>query len=104
MTKSWYYEGDRQFKSWFFGRIKKLPNDIITALEKYGIVSLIKDYFNDSIITSYSLNTVRNLSVKSSPDYLKVHQDMTHFSSDPNDPSVLTTWIPLHNCGRALQA
>ena len=40
-----------------FGRIqKKLPNDIITALEKYGIVSLIKDYFNDSIITSYSLN------------------------------------------------
>ena len=26
---------------------------------------------------------------------------MTHFSSDPNDHQFLTTWIPLHNCGKS---
>ncbi len=99
MKRSWYYEGDRQFKSWFWKNPEKLPNDVISALERHGIVSLVKDYFNDSVVTSYSLNTVRNLSVKSNPDYLKVHQDMTHFTSDPKDHKFLTVWIPLHDCG-----
>ena len=99
MDKSWYYEGDRQFKLWFWRNGKTLSNVLLRAVAGTMLPEVYRTYFGGACVSPYEHDALHY----QRPDLQKLfylfHQDGSYFSYRPEDHSGITTWIPLVDCG-----
>jgi len=100
MNPSWYYEGLRNYKIWFWRNGNHFPNLVLRAAFDSILPSVYTAYFGGECFTSYESNCVRY----QRPDlqYLSYffHQDSSYHSRDPKDHVGLTTWMPLTDAGK----
>jgi hypothetical protein len=100
MDRSWYYEGPRNYKIWFWRNGNLFPNLVLRAVVGSILPSVYVAYFGDACFTPYEGNCVRY----QRPDIQHLsyffHQDSNYHSRDPNDHVGITTWMPLTDAGK----
>jgi hypothetical protein len=99
MDRSWYYEGVKNYKRWFWQNGDRFPNLLLSAVFDSILPSIYVSHFGGECFTSYEADAVRY----QRPDIRHLsyffHQDGNYQSRDPNDHVGITTWIPLVDSG-----
>jgi phytanoyl-CoA dioxygenase PhyH len=100
MDRSWYYEGERNYKLWFWRHGNRFPNRLLRAVLDSVLPRVYTSYFGGECFTSYEADTVRY----QRPDIRHLsyffHQDGNYHSRDPRDHVGITTWVPLVDAGK----
>jgi hypothetical protein len=99
MGKSWYFEGDRQFKSWFWDNGSRLPNILLQGMMNSALPQIYGSYFNEACVSPYEYNALHYQRADIQHLSYSFHQDGSYFTREPKQHSGLTTWIALNNCG-----
>ena len=99
MDRSWYYEGDRNYKPWFWEHGREFPNTIFQLLQQSILPDVYANCFQEDYICSYAQSVVRYQSAALKHQSYPFHQDGCYHSRDPKDHTGITTWIPLVDCG-----
>jgi hypothetical protein len=99
MDRSWYYEGTKNYKLWFWRNGHRFPNLLLRATFDSILPSIYVAYYGDSCFTSYETDAVRY----QRPDIAHLsyffHQDGNYHSREIKDHVGITTWIPLTEAG-----
>jgi hypothetical protein len=98
MNRSWYYEGTKNYKLWFWRNGSRFPN-LFRAVLNSVLPSVYAAYFNDACFTSYEADTVRYQRADIQHLSYFFHQDGNYHSRDPKDHVGITTWVPLVDAG-----
>jgi hypothetical protein len=99
MDRSWYYEGARNYKIWFWRNGSRFPNRLLRAVLDSVLPSVYVAYFGGECFTPYEGNTVRYQRADIQHLSYFFHQDGNYHSRDPKDHVGITTWIPLVDAG-----
>jgi len=100
MDRSWYYEGAKNYKLWFWRNASRFPNLLLRAALDSILPNVYVAYFGGECFSPYEASAVRY----QRPDIQHLsyffHQDGNYHSRDPSDHVGITTWIPLTDAGR----
>lgn len=101
LNRSWYYNKKKNFKIWFWKNAKKMPNTILSELERNNFILLLRKYFKSNIVNPYAQNGIRYIHPNRINGIAKLHQDLTFFTRNLSDHKFLTIWIPLNKCNKS---
>jgi hypothetical protein len=99
MDRSWYYEGAKQYKLWFWQNGLKLPNLLLRAMMDSRLPEIYRAYFGTSCVSPYEHDAIHYQRPDNKELFYPFHQDGSYFSREPKDHSGITTWLPLTDCG-----
>jgi len=104
MTAAWFYEGNRNFKRWFWDHGAEFPNAIVGLVAGSLLPDLYQSFYQNvppaPPICSYAHCVVRYQRSDLQHKSYAFHQDGSYHSRISRDHVGLTTWIPLCDCGR----
>ena len=99
MDRGWYYEGERNYKRWFWEQGATHPNIVLRMVADSIVPRIAKEYFGCGIVSPYQHNTVRY----QRPDIKHLsylfHQDGSYHSREAGERKSLTVWVPLRDAG-----
>jgi len=99
MDRSWYEQGERNFKRWFWQNGSSFPNIVLKMVVDSILPAIYRRYFGESCISYYQHDTVRYQRPDISHLSYPFHQDGSYHSRDPRQHDSLTTWLPFLDCG-----
>jgi hypothetical protein len=97
--RSWFYEGERNYKRWFWENGSVFPNLILGLIMHSVLPDIYRSLYREPMVCSYAHCAVRYQRVDLRDQSYAFHQDASYNSRDPLSHSGLTTWIPLMDCG-----
>jgi hypothetical protein len=97
--RSWFYEGERNYKRWFWENGSAFPNLILGMITRSILPTVYHGLYRKPVVCSYSHCAVRYQRVDLRDQSYAFHQDASYNSRDLLSHSGLTTWIPLTDCG-----
>jgi hypothetical protein len=98
-TRAWFYEGERNYKRWFWENGAKFPNLLLGLIVRSQLPNIYHSLYGESVMCSYEHCSVRYQRADLRQKSYTFHQDASYHSRDPLDHAGLTTWIPLCDCG-----
>lgn len=100
MDRSWYYEGKRQFKEWFWQHGAEFPNILLRGVVDSVLHKVFRIYFGEPCISPYEHDALHYQRADIEHLSYFFHQDGSYFTREPKEHNGLTAWIPLNDCGR----
>ncbi len=100
MTPAWFYEGNRNFKRWFWDHGAEFPNVIVGLVIRSLLPEVYRSHYASVPLCSYAHCVVRYQRSDLKHKSYAFHQDGGYHSRVSRDHVGLTTWIPLCDCGR----
>ena len=100
MTAAWFYEGNRNFKRWFWDHGAEFPNVILGLVVRSLLPEVYQSHYASVPLCSYAHCVVRYQRSDLKHKSYAFHQDGSYHSRLSRDHVGLTTWIPLCDCGR----
>ena len=100
MTAAWFYEGERNFKRWFWDHGAEFPNVIVGLVVRSLLPQVYQSFYESVPLCSYAHCRVRYQRSDLAHKSYAFHQDGSYHSRTSRDHVGLTTWIPLCDCGR----
>jgi hypothetical protein len=100
MTADWFYEGNRNFKRWFWDHGAEFPNVIVGLVGRSLLPAVYQSLYASVPLCSYAHCVVRYQRSDLKHKSYAFHQDGSYHSRISRDHVGLTTWIPLCDCGR----
>jgi len=97
--RSWFYEGERNYKRWFWDNGAAFPNLILGLFTRSILPAIYHGLYGEPMVCPYAQCAVRYQRVDLREKSYAFHQDASYHSRDPLHHSGLTTWIPLTDCG-----
>jgi hypothetical protein len=98
-TPSWFHEGERNYKRWFWEHGADFPNLVLGLIIRSQLPAVYQMLYGEQVVCSYEHCAVRYQRSDLRQKSYSFHQDASYHSRDPSDHFGLTTWIPLIDCG-----
>jgi hypothetical protein len=98
-TPAWFYEGERNYKRWFWEHGADFPNLLLGLIARSRLPDVYQSLYRERVLCSYEHCSVRYQRADIRRKSYTFHQDASYYSRDPQDHGGLTTWIPLCDCG-----
>jgi hypothetical protein len=99
MTPAWFYEGERNFKRWFWEHGARFPNTVLRCVLDSILPRICRQYFGEGFVSAYHHNTVRYQRAEMRDKSYAFHQDGSYHSREALEHTSLTAWIPFADCG-----
>lgn len=99
LTPSWFYEGERNYRRWFWNHGAEFPNLVLGLIVRSILPDVYKRLYGEEVVCSYAHCVVRYQRTDIREKSYSFHQDASYHSRDRLDHVGLTTWIPLTDCG-----
>lgn len=98
-NRSWFYEGERNYKRWFWENGAAFPNLVLGLIVRSQLPATYRTVYRERVFCSYEYCGVRYQRSDIQHKSYTFHQDASYHSRDPSSHAGLTTWIPLTDCG-----
>lgn len=99
ITRDWYYEGERNYKRWFWEQGAQHPNVVLNMVASSIIPKVAREFLHDEWVSPYQQNTVRYQRPDIADFSYGFHQDGSFHSREKDERAGMTCWIPLRDCG-----
>jgi hypothetical protein len=97
--RSWFYEGERNYKRWFWDNGAAFPNLVLGLVLRSALPLIYRLLYGEPVVCSYVHCAVRYQRSDIRDQSYLFHQDGSYHSRDIHAHTGLTTWIPMTDCG-----